>query len=88
MQYIVLMVISPEQGQLIYPAPEGDPPTIVDESVLFATPSEIFSNEERARILIGKGAIVPADAPQDIDTARVRLRQTQAEAAKSLQRIT
>jgi hypothetical protein len=87
MQYIVLMTISPAQGKLIRPAAEGEPPTLIDEAVLFAEPSEFLSNEERARILINKGVIVPADAPGDIDTARARLRQTQAEAAKSLRTI-
>lgn len=87
MQYIVLMEISPAQGQLIRPAPEGDPPRIIDEAELFAEPSEFLSNEERAKILINKGVIVPADAP-DLETARAKLKQTQTEAAKSLQRIT
>ncbi len=86
-QYIVLMDISPDQGQLIRPAPEGDPPTIIDSDVLFASPSEFLSHEERARILIGKGAIVPADAPELVEVARGKLKQTQAEAARSLRTI-
>jgi hypothetical protein len=86
-QYIVLMTISPSQGKLIHPAPEGEPPVLIDEAVLFAEPSEMLSQEERARILINKGVIVPADAPEQIEEARIKLKQTEREAARSLQRI-
>jgi hypothetical protein len=73
-QYIVLMTISPDQGQLIYPAPEGEPPVIVDEAVLFAASSEHFTVEERAKLLMDKGVIVPADAP---DQSRDRPLETE-----------
>lgn len=88
MQYIVLMTLSPESGQLIHPAPEGEPPVVVDAAVLFAAPSEVFSAEERALILISKGIIVPADAPGLVDAARSKLKQTEADAARSLRSIT
>lgn len=87
MQYIVLMDISPDQGAIIRAAAEGDPPRIIDEAELFAAPSELLSNEERARILIGKGVIVPADEPEQVEVVRGKLRQTQAEAAASLKLI-
>jgi hypothetical protein len=87
MKYIVLMDISPTQGRILKAAPEGEPPTIVDAEELFAAPSEFLSVEERARILIGKGVIVPADAPEQIEVARVKLKQTEAEAERSLRTI-
>jgi hypothetical protein len=40
-----------------------------------------LSIEERARILIGKGVIVPADAPDQVEIARSKLKQTEAEAS-------
>jgi hypothetical protein len=87
-QYIVLYPISPDQGEQILPAPEGEPPTIVGEDVLFATPSELLTNEERAKLLIDKGIIVPADQPGKVDEARLRLPAVEAEAAASLRQIT
>jgi hypothetical protein len=86
-QYIVLMEISPDQGMLIRPAPEGEPPTIIGADVLFASPSEMLSVEERARILIGKGVIVPVEEPEQVEVARAKLKQTQAEASRSLRTI-
>lgn len=86
--YIVLMTISLDSGPLIRPAPEGEPPVIVSADVLFASPSEFLSAAERARILIGKGIIVPADAPDQVEVARAKLKQTEAEAARSLRSIT
>ncbi len=64
MDYIILYPISPESGPIIHPAPEGDPPVIVSDAVLFAHPSELLTNEERAQILINKGFIKPATAKQ------------------------
>jgi hypothetical protein len=49
---------------IIHPAPEGDPPVIVDDATLFATPSDEFTNEERATILISKGFLKLATAKQ------------------------
>ena len=63
-QYIVLYPISLDSGPIIHPAPEGDPPVIVDDATLFENPSELFSNEERAQILISKGFLKLATAKQ------------------------
>ena len=62
--YIVLFPISLDSGPVIHPAPEGDPPVIVDDATLFETPSELFSDEERATILINKGFLKLATAKQ------------------------
>jgi len=87
-QYIVLYAISLDQGGHALPASEGEPPTIIDEDALFWKDSEFFSRDERERILINKGVIVPVDEPDRVEVARTKLKQTDAEAAKSLQRIT
>lgn len=89
MQYFVLFPLSPNQGPLILPAEEGDPPVLVDEDVLFAgAESELFTREERAKILIDKGVIVPADQSSRIPGARAKLREVEAEAEQSLKQIT
>lgn len=87
-QYIVLFPISLDSGPLILPAAEGDPPVIVDEATLFESPSEFFSNEERAQILIRMGVLAPADAPEQVSEAREKLRSTEKKAAESLKAIT
>ena len=61
-QYIVLHAISPASGPLILPSSDGEPPVLIDEAALFASPSEFFSVEERATILIDKGVIARAPA--------------------------
>lgn len=61
-QYIVLFPISLDSGPLIMPAETGEPPVIVDDATLFASPSEFFTNDERAKILIDRGAIALAPA--------------------------
>lgn len=65
MKYIVLFPISLDSGPIIRPAADGMPPVIVDDTVLFETPSEFFTNEERAKILMNMGAIIPVDAPDE-----------------------
>lgn len=70
-EYVVLYPISLESGPIIKPAPEGDPPVIVTDTILFETPSELFSNEERAQILVSKGIIKPATAKQVANAAAV-----------------
>jgi hypothetical protein len=87
-QYIVLFPISLDSGPLILPAPEGDPPVIVDEATLFSDPSEFFTNDERAQILIRMGVLVSADAPEQIFEARQNLKTTEKKAADSLKAIT
>lgn len=87
-QYIVLMDISPDQGPLIRPAAEGAEPTIIDEAVLFASPSEFLTVAERALLLINRGVIIPVDQPELIEDAIPRLKKTQADAAQSLKIIT
>lgn len=89
MQYFVLFPISPDQGPLILPAAEGEPPTLVDEDVLFAgADAEFLTREERAKILIDKGIIVPSDQANRIPGARAKLREVEAEAAASLKQVT
>lgn len=87
-QYIVLFPISLDSGPLILPAAEGDPPVLVDDATLFERPSEFYTNEERARILINMGVIVPAEAPEQIPEARKRLETTDKKADASLKAIT
>lgn len=87
-QYIVLYAISPDQGPMIKPAAEGEPPVIVDESVLLATPSDTHTNEQRIQILLDKGVIVPANEPERIPEARAKLPVVEAAAAASLRNVT
>jgi hypothetical protein len=83
-QYIVLMPISPDTGPLIRPAAEGEPPTVIDADVLFASPSEMFTAEERAKILIDKGAIVPADEFKRQERAKAKAaREAESDIAQS-----
>lgn len=87
--YIVLFAISPDQGAVINPAKEGEPPVIVDEAVLLATPSDTHTNEERIQLLLDKGQIVPADQPERIPEAQEKLRTiVEPEAAASLKNLT
>lgn len=86
--YIVLYAISPDQGAMIEPAKEGEPPVIVEEAVLLSTPSELLTNEERIQLLLDKGIIVPANEPERIPEALAKLSTVEAEAAASLRSIT
>jgi hypothetical protein len=77
-QYIVLFALAPDQGPLIKPADEGEPPVIVDEEVLFASPSDL-TNEQRAAILIARGGILPLDDAEHLDDAKVKAKKLEHE---------
>lgn len=74
-QYIILYSVAPDQGAPINPAPDGEPPVIVGEDVLFAAPREGLSNDERADILIALGAILPIEQEDQLPEAKVKAKQ-------------
>lgn len=78
-QYIVLFALAPDQGPLIKPANEGEPPVIVDEDVLFASPSDL-TNEQRAAILIARGGILPLEDVEHLDDAKAKAKKLDREA--------
>jgi hypothetical protein len=86
--YIVLYPLSLPSGPVLHPALEGEPPVTIDDATLFAAPSEFFTNEERATILINMGVIVPADAPELIPEAQTHLKDTDRKVSQSLRKIT
>ena len=80
--YIVLAPISPDSGPLILPAPDGEPPTLIDEAVLFATEAEGLTTEQRIKLLVDKGiiALAPARVVTAAEKASARAVATEPQA--------